>query len=382
MQLETLLIHAGERAVRPEGAVVLPIYQSATFEYTGAGAYDDVRYARLSNTPNHTVVHDKLAALEGAEAALVTASGMAAITAVLLTVLPPRGHLLLQDVVYGGTHSFCTETFDALGLRYDFIDTSRPETWAEKLQADTRAIYVESISNPLMDVGRLDAVPAFARQHNLISIVDNTFATPVNFQPARQGFDLSVHSGTKYLNGHSDIVCGAVIGRRDLVDRVRHTLGHLGGSLDPHACWLLHRGIKTLALRVRQQQASALSLARYLAQAPGVRRVNYPGLPDHPRHELAARLFQEGFGGMLSFEIDGDADRFIHALKLAVCAPSLGGVETLVTRPATTSHSGMSPADRARAGISDMLIRVSVGIEAAEDLMADFKQALRAPVEV
>ncbi|MBI2072803.1 MAG: PLP-dependent transferase, partial [Gemmatimonadetes bacterium] len=213
-----------------------------------------------------------------------------------------------------------------------------------------------------------------------VSLIDNTFASPVNYRPPEHGFDLSLHSATKYLNGHSDIVGGAVIGRAELVNRIKHRLDHLGGSMDPHQCYLLHRGMKTLALRVRCHNESALKVATFLAQHPKVSRVNYPGLPTHPQHQRACSLF-DGFGGMLSFEMKGGleaAERFIKATTLPIVAPSLGGVETLVTRPATTSHAGMSPEDRRRLGITDSLIRVSVGIEATEDLIEDFGRALAA----
>jgi cystathionine beta-lyase/cystathionine gamma-synthase len=303
---------------------------------------------------------------------------MAAITTALLTVLSAGDHLLAQSCLYGGTHDFVTRDLKSFGITYDFIDGNCPENWAAKLKPTTRAIYVETMSNPLLEVPDLEAVVRFAREHNLVSLIDNTFASPVNFRPPEHGFDLSLHSATKYLNGHSDIVAGVVIGRRELVERVKHRLDHFGGSLDPHACFLLHRGVKTLGVRVRFQNRSALEVARFLASHPKVARVNYPGLETHPQHERARRLF-DGFGGMLSFELDGGveaAERFIRNLRLPISAPSLGGVETLITRPATTSHSGMSPEDRRRLGITDSLIRVSIGIEATEDLLADFEQAL------
>ncbi len=376
--LETKLIHAGEPEPRIHGAVSMPIFQSAMFEYAGETSYHDLKYIRLNNTPNHIALHQKLAALENAEAALVTASGMAAISTAILTVLSAGDHMLAQDCLYGGTHDFITRDLETFGISYDFIDGDDPDSWKRKLRPNTRAIYVETISNPLLQVGDLKAVVEFARFHGLISMIDNTFASPVNFRPPELGFDLSLHSCTKYLNGHSDIVAGACIGRADLVTRIVHKLNHLGGSLDPHAAFLLHRGMKTLALRVRYQNQSALRIARFLEGHPAVARVNYPGLESHPRHQRARELF-DGFGGMLSFELKGGleaSERFINETVLPIVAPSLGGVETLITRPATTSHSGMSPEDRRRLGISDGLIRVSVGIEATEELIEDFQQAL------
>jgi cystathionine beta-lyase/cystathionine gamma-synthase len=378
--IETKLIHAGEPEPRISGAVNVPIFQSAMFEYAGEGDYHDIRYIRLNNTPNHVALHRKLAALENAEAALVTASGMAAISTALLSVLSAGDHLLVQGSLYGGTHDFVTKDLPSFGISYDFVDGNDPESWRAKLRPNTRALYVETMSNPLLQIPDLEAVPRFCREHGLVSLIDNTFASPVNFRPAEHGFDLSLHSATKYLNGHSDIVGGAVIGRADLVERIKRRLDHLGGSMDPHQCFLLHRGVKTLALRVRYQNASALEVARFLAAHPKVAGVNYPGLPAHPQHQRACALF-DGFGGMLSFEVQGGleaAERFIRATKLPIVAPSLGGVETLITRPATTSHAGMAPEDRRRLGITDSLIRVSIGIEATEDLIEDFGQALAA----
>ena len=377
-QIETQLIHAGEPSPRIEGAVSMPIFQSSTFAYRGENDYHAIRYIRLNNTPNHVALHKKLAAIEGAEDALVTASGMAAIAGTLLTLLGTGDHLITQDCLYGGTHDLLNVEFPRLGITHDLVDGSAPATWSRALKPNTKAIYVESISNPLIRVADLKAVVAFARAHGLVSIIDNTFTSPVNFRPAEHGFDLSIHSGTKYLNGHSDIVAGAVIGRAELIDRINRTQGHLGGALDPHACFLLHRGMKTLAVRVRHQNESALKIANFLQARDEIMAVNYPGLESHPEYARARELF-DGCGGMMSFELQGGvrtAEAFINAVKLPISAPSLGGVESLITRPATTSHVGMSRADRARAGIGDGLIRLSVGLEATDDLIADFSQAL------
>jgi len=377
--LETKLIHAGEPEPRIAGAVSMPIFQSVNYEYTGEADYHSLKYIRLSNTPNHVALHQKLAALENAEDALVTASGMAAISTTLLTVLTAGDHLLVQDCLYGGTHDFITKDFSAFGIEFEFINLDDPESWKLKRRPNTKAIYVETMTNPLLQVGDLQAVVEFARSHRLVSLIDNTFASPVNFRPSEWGFDLSLHSCTKYLNGHSDIAAGAVIGRSALVDRVKHRLDHLGGTLDPHAAFLLHRGMKTLAVRVKYQNESTLKIARFLESHRAVARVNYPGLESHPRHQRARELF-DGFGGVLSFELKGSvaaAERFMRHTSLPILAPSLGGVETLITRPATTSHSGMSPVDRQRLGITDSLIRLSVGIEATEEMIEDFDQALK-----
>jgi len=378
--LETQLVHAGEPLPRIAGAVEMPIFQSATFEYAGEGSYHDVRYLRINNTPTQQALHAKLAALEKAQAALVTASGMAAISTTLLTVLSPGDHLLAQRCLYGGTHDLVTRELAQLGIACDFIDADRRDSWAALLRPSTRAIYVESMTNPLLEVADLAGVAHFARAHGLVSIIDNTFATPVNYRPVEAGFDLVVHSATKYLNGHSDIVAGAVAGTAEAIERIRHKANHLGGCLDPHAAFLLKRGLKTLALRVRFQNDSTLQIARFLEEHAEVARVNYPGLTSHPRHERARALFGGGFGGVLSFELKGPvgrADEFARRVRIPTVAPSLGGVHTLLTRPATTSHAGLSREERLRLGIGDGLLRLSVGIEATEDLLDDFRQALR-----
>jgi cystathionine beta-lyase/cystathionine gamma-synthase len=377
-RLETKLIHAGEPEPRIEGAVNVPIFQSAMFEYGDEADYHSLKYIRLNNTPNHLALHEKLSALENAGDALVAASGMAAISTALLTVLSAGDHLLVQDSLYGGTHDFITTDFASFGIDYDFINGDDPASWKSKLRKTTKAIYLETVTNPLLHIPDIQAFVEFAKSNGLVSMIDNTFASPVNFRPAESGIDLSLHSCTKYLNGHSDIVAGAVIGRRELVNRIKHRLDHLGGSLDPHAAYLLYRGMKTLAVRMRQHNESALKIARFLEGHAAVDKVNYPGLESHPRHARARELF-DGFGGMISFELKGDVDaaqRFMQRTTLPINAPSLGGVETLMTRPSRTSHSGMLPADRRRLGISDKLIRLSVGIEATEDIIQDFTQAL------
>jgi len=377
-KMETLAVHGGERRPGPEGSLVFPIYQGTVFSVAPGTSYHDLRYIRLNNTPSQVYLHDKLAALEGAEAGLATASGMAAVTTALMALLSPGDHVLAQDCLYGGTHDFLTQDASRHGWSVTFVDAARPDSWVATKRPETKLFLVETISNPLMRVPRLDEVAAFARREGLVTLIDNTFASPVNFNPLALGYDLVFHSATKYLNGHSDLVAGCLMGRRELIDRIRKALNHYGGSLDPHAGFLLARGLKTLALRVKAQNASALALARALSSHPKVAAVNHPGLEDHPDHAHARRLLR-GFGGMLSLRIRGGetaALRFMEALTIPYVAPSLGGVETLVTRPAATSHAGMSPEDRARVGITDDLIRVSVGIEHADDLVADFTSAL------
>mgnify|MGYP000020511878 CR=1 FL=1 len=378
-QLNTKLIHAGEPKKRYGGAVSMPIFQSSTFEFGGQTDYHDLKYIRLNNTPNHIVLHEKLAALEGAEAALVTASGMAAISASFLTFLKSGDHFLAHESLYGGTHDLINKDFPDLGIECDFIDGCDPNGWEEKLRPETKLIYVETITNPLLDVLDLNAVVAFAKKNNLLSLIDNTFASPVNYRPIQNGFDLSLHSATKYLNGHTDIVAGAVIGSKELVTQVRHKLNHLGGALDPNACFLMHRGMKTLGLRMERQNFNSLEVAKFLDGHPRVAKVNHPGLESSGSYDRANELL-DGTSGMVSFEIDGsveDANLFMSHLDLFINTASLGGVESLVTRPVQTSHSGMTPEERMAAGIRDELIRLSIGIEDAEDLIGDLGQALK-----
>jgi cystathionine beta-lyase/cystathionine gamma-synthase len=376
--METLAVHGGERRPGPEGSVVFPIYQGTVFSVEPGTGYHDIPYIRLNSTPSQRYLHDKLAVLEGAQAAIATASGMAAVTAALLSILRTGDHLLASDCLYGGTHDFLTSHAEDLGWRYSFVDLHRPEAWAAARTPRTKVFLVETITNPLMRVGLLREIADFARREGLLTVIDNTFASPVNFRPLAAGFDLSFHSATKYLGGHSDLVAGCVMGKVELIERVRRTLNHYGGSLDPHAGFLLARGIKTLALRVRAQNANAMALAHFLAGHSAVIAINYPGLASHPDHEHAAALLS-GFGGMLSLRLRGGevaAQALLDAVQLPYVAPSLGGVETLITRPAATSHAGMRPEDRERLGITSDLIRVSCGIEGQQDLIADFDQAL------
>jgi cystathionine gamma-synthase/cystathionine gamma-lyase/cystathionine beta-lyase len=376
MRFDTLAVHGGERVPGPEGSVVFPIFQGTVFTSEPGESYHDIKYHRLNSTPSQTYLHDKLAALEGAEAAVATSSGMAAITTILHTLLGKGDHLLINDVLYGGTHDFVTGNAERLGWEYSVIDPYDPSTW--EVRENTKAVLVETITNPLMRVGRLRESAEFAREHGLTSVIDNTFASPVNCRPVVAGFDLVFNSATKYLNGHSDLVAGSVAGSAELVEQVRHTQNLYGGSLDPHAGYLLARSLKTLGIRVRQQNANALALATFLSESQKVAAVNYPGLATHPDHENARALLT-GFGGMLSFRLAGGVpatETFLAALTVPAVAPSLGGVETLITRPAVTSHAGMSPEDRTTAGITDDLLRLSVGIEDVEDLRADFANAL------
>jgi cystathionine gamma-synthase/cystathionine gamma-lyase/cystathionine beta-lyase len=375
--LDTQLIHDGEPDPRIDGAVVTPIFQSATF--THAGPNEPVRYARYNNTPNHDALHAKMASLEGTDAALVTGSGMAAIASVLMGLLSAGDHVVAQPGLYGGTLGMLSDFLPRFNIDHTFLPSDNPETWTDALRPSSRMLYAEGIANPRMDVANLEAMVDFAQAHDLITVIDNTFASPVNFRPAALGFDVVLHSATKYLAGHSDLIAGTVAGAEAMMEPVKAAAKMLGGTLDPHACFLLHRSLKTLAVRVRQQNANAQAVAAALADHAAIEAVRYPGLPDHPNHDRAARLF-DGFGGMLSFDLvpEADIDAFFDALSLPVLAPSLGGVETLVSRPIHTSHQHVAPDVRKALGITKRFIRLSVGIEGTDDLVGDVVAALDA----
>ena len=371
----TLCVHAGAYRDEATGAVTTPIFTSSSYAYPNPSGQNI--YQRYSNTPNQRAVAAKLAALEQGGDALVFGSGMAAITTVLFALLKPGDHAVFQEDLYGGTYHFVAAELTQFGVEVSFVRAGGD--FAAQVRPNTKLIYVESPSNPLLRCVDLAAVAALGKSRGLLTIIDNTFASPINQNPLAAGLDIVVHSATKYLNGHSDLNAGAVVASCDLVARIRPGAVNYGGMLDAHACYMLERGLKTLALRVERQNENAGKLARWLQQHPAVVRVNYPGLPDHPDHAVAARQMR-GFGGMLSFELH-DAAQALAALgrfKLATAALSLGGVETLVTSPAKTSHVKMTAAERAAVGISDALLRVSVGIEDADDLIADFAQALAA----
>jgi len=372
--IETKLIWSGSIKPGVLGAVSMPVFQSSTYEYAEEGSYDDVRYIRLNNTPNHEVLGKRLADIENGGAGLVTSSGMAAISTALLTLLKPGGHLIAQNTLYGGTYDFITKDLPNYNIEFDLVDGNKLHEWKKYLKPNTKAVYCESITNPLMEVCALKQIAAFAKENNLVSMIDNTFATPVLFRPIDLGFDISLHSATKYMNGHNDIVAGAVIGSPENVEKIKHNLNHLGGSLDPHACFLLERGLKTMALRVRYQSESALKTAKYLESHRFVDKVNYPGLESNESHLRAKELFS-GFGGMISFEVNIPPEKFIKQLKIPAYAPSLGGVESLIILPSKTSHAGLTDEEKAKSGIKDNLIRLSVGIESTEDLLSDFEQA-------
>jgi cystathionine beta-lyase/cystathionine gamma-synthase len=372
--LETQLVHAGEPHPRTEGAMVAPIFQSATFV---ASDIDGARYIRFNNTPTHELLHKKLALIERGEAALTTASGMAATSAVLLSCLSPGDHLIAHRSLYGQTHKFLADGLGGLGISASFVDLARAADIARHITPKTRLLFWESLTSPCVEFPDPRDLVNEARARGLITVVDNTYASPVNFRPIELGVDVVIHSATKYLNGHGDIVAGAVIGSRAFIDNVaKHALS-LGACLDPHAAFLLLRGMKTLPLRVRQQNATALELARRLERHSAVSRVNYPMLESSPDCASARDLLGGG-GGLLSFELLGAAaaDRFANALELIAVAPSLGGYETLVMIPARFSHAAFTAEQRLQMGVPDGLVRIAVGLEHVDDLWSDIAQAL------
>lgn len=375
MRTETACVHAGGRFDPATRGINTPIYTSSAFEYLDGDARP---YPRYFNTPNQAAVVEKLRALEGAEDGLVLSSGMAAISSVLLGLLGSGDHAVIQDEIYGGTHAMVTQQFDRLGIAYTLVPAD-PEKIARAVTAKTRLVYIETPTNPLLTILDIRAVTRMARERGVVTVIDNTFASPINQRPISLGVDVSVHSGTKYLGGHSDLCSGAVLSSRPIIEKVRHVCLSLGGSLDAQSCYLLERSLKTMAIRVERQSANALAVATSLAANRLVARVNYPGLPSHPGHEIA-KAQMSAFGAMLSFELADavDADRFLHALKLVRPALSLGGVESTICAPATTSHAKVSAEVRRRLGISDRLLRFSVGIEHADDLIADLEKAMEA----
>jgi cystathionine beta-lyase/cystathionine gamma-synthase len=381
---ETEAVRGAADQKKKNGPLATPIHQTSTFEVTDndqqvRAASTDMFYTRYGN-PTNTVAETVIAELEGVDAALLFSSGMNAITTSILALLKSGDHVVAQRDIYGGATKFLSQWLPKLGIETTFVDTTEYEQHARAIRPNTRLLYLESPTNPTLRVVDLKKVTALAKQHNLITFIDSTFATPINQRPADFGIDLIMHSGTKYFAGHSDLICGIVAGRRDLIETIHSTRTTLGGNMDPHAAWLLLRGIKTLAVRVQRQNENALRVAQFLAQHAKVRRVHYPFLEGHPQRALAMEQMHGG-GGVLSFEVDGTADDarcFSEALHLFNLAPSLGGVDSLVTIPVFTSHGMISAEQRAKMGVTEQLIRLSVGIENAGDLIADLEQALTA----
>ncbi len=371
----TLCVHAGTYIDEKTGGACSPIFTSTAYAYPNP-AQENV-YPRYFNVANQRVIGEKMAALEKAEAGLVFGSGMAAISTLLFTFLKPGDHAVFQAELYGGTYSFVANELSAFGIETVFVHTL--QEFAAALRPKTRLIYVESPSNPLLRCVDLRAVAALGRERGILTAIDNTFATPINQKPIEFGIDAVLHSGTKYLNGHSDLNAGIIVSSAATIEKLTGYAVNHGGMLDAHGCYQLERGLKTLALRVRQQNENAARLAEFLEGHRGVGRVSYPGLASHPDHEVAARQMT-GFGGMLAFELRDprNVERLLSGFRIATPALSLGGVETLVCIPSRTSHRTMTPQQRQQAGISEGLVRVSVGIEDSEDLLADFEQAIGA----
>lgn len=372
----TRAVHAGDPDAVPGESVTQPIHQTSTFISFPEGE-GEVLYSRYGNNPNHRALEARIAALEGAEESVVFGSGMAALACAVLGLAHAGEHLVAQRELYGGTLALLNTELSRLGIESTYVDFADP-TWPEAIRPDTRLVLVETPTNPLVRIMDVPRIVEAAHARGVPVLVDATFASPYNFRPLEHGADLSMHSATKYLGGHSDATAGVVSGSRALLAEVRARARVFGPMLDPHAAWLTERGIKTLAVRMERHNRNGLEVAGWCEGRAEIRRVHYPGLESHPDHALAARLL-DGFGGMLAIELAGGGEaaaRFVSRLRLARVAPSLGGVETLVSEPRYTSHAALTPEERAGKGIPDGLIRFSLGIEDAADIIADIEGAL------
>ncbi|MGM0932401.1 MAG: trans-sulfuration enzyme family protein [Bacteroidota bacterium] len=372
--INTTCIHAGELEDKEFKGAVSPLYMATSY------AFEDVevkRYPRYFNTPNQVALAKKMAALEHGDAALIFGSGMAAVSTALMAFLHKGDHVVFQNTLYGGTSNLVTEEFDKFGIEYTFTEDSKPSSFEAEIKPNTKVIYIETPSNPLLTVTDIQAVAEISKNHGLVSMIDNTFASPVNQNPIDLGIDVVIHSATKYMGGHSDILAGTVISSEEKIDTIFQLAKNFGGSLSDYTVWLLERSLKTMGIRVRAQNENALELAKSLENHPDVAQVYYPGLESHPDHDIA-RKQMSGFGGMMSFELrEGlDADLFQKELKLIKSSMSLAGVESTILSPAKTSHGLLSEEEREKQGIRDGLLRFSVGIEEKEDLLEDLEQAL------
>jgi len=375
--LSTRAIHGETRRPSDGTPVVSPIYQSATYT-NPVGTAEGVLYTRYGNTPNQLSVAERLAALEGGERALFLSSGMGATALAHFAVLNPGDHLLASEWIYGGTRRLFAGEFRRLGIEVTFTDPSDPRNWRTHLQKNTRAVFVEALTNPLMRVVDIDYLASFCRELGITLLVDSTFATPINLRPLEHGADIVIHSATKYLNGHSDVIAGAVVGDEAVVGEVQRLMTMWGQSIDPHQAWLVERGLKTLAVRVERHNTNGLAFASWAEGHPRIGRVFYPGLPSHPDHELASRILA-GHSGMVGLVVDADdegLEQVLRRLRLATHAPSLGGSETLVSVPRFTSHAGLPAEELETQGVTANLVRVSLGIEDVADIIADFDTAL------
>jgi cystathionine beta-lyase len=374
MHKATQCVHSGTYHDQATGGIGTPIFTSSSFEYINREAN---LYPRYFNTPNQSAVVKKLCDLESAEDGVLFSSGMAAISTVIFAFAGARDHVVMLDALYGGTHAFATEAFERMGIQYSFTATDA-DTVAQAAIPTTRVIVIESPTNPLLEVIDIRKVTEFAKARGIVTVIDNTFASPINQTPLDLGIDVVVHSGTKYLGGHSDLCCGVALASGEHTNRIRSLAHHLGGSMNAITCHLLERSLKTLALRVGRQTENAGRLAAYLDSHDTVRRVNYPGLSHFSNHEIAASQMT-GFGAMLSFELDTERVQpsvFLNRLKLIRPAASLGGVDTIICAPSKTSHTKLSAEERARIGVTDALLRLSTGIEHQDDLLDDLANAL------
>ena len=373
----TIAIHGGPVAREGDGAVVTPLFQTVSF-HQDVGTAEGLRYARYGNNPNAESVQRRLALLEGAEAALVLSSGMGATACALLALLRPGDHLISSSWIYGGTHRLLSSEFGAIGIGVTFIDPMDSRGFRKAIRKHTRAIFIENPVNPTSRVVDMRPLALLASEHGLAFAVDSTFATPINFRPLEHGADVVIHSATKFLNGHHDVLAGAVMGTAPYVEEVRQKMMVWGQAPDPFACWLLERGLKTLAVRVRQACANAMAVATWCAARPEITRVHYPGLASHPDYEAATRTLGS-YGSLLGIELAGGgpaAEALLRKLEIITHAPSLGGVDTLASEPRFTSHADLTSAERQRMGIPDGFVRLSIGIEDADDIIADLEQAL------
>jgi cystathionine gamma-lyase/cystathionine beta-lyase len=377
MRFETLAIHAGERPDRTFGAISMPIYQTSTFAFEDVGKTRGYDYSRTAN-PTRKVLEDTLAQLEGGKAGFAFATGMAAETTVV-HLLKAGDHVISGDDVYGGTYRLFQDVMHDLGLEFTFLRMNSRQAIERAIKPNTKMIWIETPSNPLLNITDVEMVVDIARKHNILTVIDNTFATSYFLRPIEYGVDLVVHSTTKYLNGHCDVVGGAVITTTDeLTRRVQFLLNAMGTCASPFDCWLVLRGIQTLPLRMKKHEENAIAVANYFQRHKAVSRVFYPGIKSHPGHEIAKKQMK-GFGGVVSFELKGGVEavnRFLRRLGVFSLAESLGGTASLAEHPATMSHASMPPDYRARIGISDDLIRLSVGLENIDDLIDDLAQAL------
>jgi len=374
MNVETKCIHSGEGVDTITKGINTPIFPSTSHEYLDA---EDVAYPRYFNTVNQRVIEQKICALEDAEEGIVFSSGMAAISTVFLALLKAGDHVILQDEIYGGSHAFIEMFCKRFGTSCSFVATNA-EAIESALRPETRALYIETPTNPLLSIINIQEITDIATRNNCITVIDNTFATPINQNPIKLGVDIVIHSGTKYLGGHSDLSCGAVVTSSELARKIRKMAANFGGNLNALTCYIFERSLKTLSVRVKQQAENAGRIAAFLDNHPGVKTVYYPGLKNHPGHSIACTQMK-GFGAMLSFELTDaslSVDGFMKKLNLVKPAVSLGGVDTTICDPARTSHAKISAEVRARQGITDSLLRLSVGIEYAEDLIQDMAQAL------